>query len=308
MSGSLQLPKNQDPQKFYCVGLEPNSGYSIAIQDTGNHWQLTFAPGSEWIADASGLLKFSLEDLGIGGNLRPIAQAGPDQTVTDTDNSGSENVTLDGSGSSDSDGTIVVYDWRKNDMPIASGVNPSVNLAVGVHTLTLSVIDDNRAIANDTVVITVNAGNLPPVAQAGPDQATVNGSLVTLDGTASFDPNDDPLTYSWAQISGPAVTLSNPTTSSPSFTPPPNANLSFELTVTANGQISKDSVNIVSAEAPSIPTDGLNHAWLFEETSGSTVVNSVDAQYNGTLPPSPIYPHTHRRRENKQRLKLRWSQ
>ncbi|MFQ5605654.1 MAG: DNRLRE domain-containing protein, partial [bacterium] len=46
-----------------------------------------------------------------GGNLPPVANAGPDQTVTDSDNSGSENVTLDGSGSSDPDGSIASYDW-----------------------------------------------------------------------------------------------------------------------------------------------------------------------------------------------------
>lgn len=39
--------------------------------------------------------------------------------------------------------------------------------------------------------------NDPPVANAGPDQAGTTGQLLTFDGSASFDPNNDPLTYSW---------------------------------------------------------------------------------------------------------------
>ena len=43
----------------------------------------------------------------------PIADAGPDQTVSDADGNGSESVTLDGSDSYDPDGTIVAYEWTE---------------------------------------------------------------------------------------------------------------------------------------------------------------------------------------------------
>ena len=46
---------------------------------------------------------------GTSDNQPPVANAGPDQTVTDTDNSGAELVTLDGSGATDPDGYIVSY-------------------------------------------------------------------------------------------------------------------------------------------------------------------------------------------------------
>lgn len=44
--------------------------------------------------------------------------------------------------------------------------------------------------------------NLPPVADAGPDQFDIEqtsheGAEVTLDGSGSYDPNEDPLTYNW---------------------------------------------------------------------------------------------------------------
>lgn len=59
-----------------------------------------------------------------------------------------------------------------------------------------------------------------PTADAGTDQSAVEQTAVTLDGSGSSDPNSDPLTYSWAQLVGPAVTLSSAGTVSPTFTAP----------------------------------------------------------------------------------------
>jgi len=68
----------------------------------------------------------------------PNANAGPDQTVADIDNSGSESVTLDGLASTDSDGTIVNYSWSEGGIEIATGANPTIDLAVGTHIITLT--------------------------------------------------------------------------------------------------------------------------------------------------------------------------
>jgi len=90
-------------------------------------------------------------------NIPPTADAGPDQNVADTDENGSEDVTLDGSGSSDSDGTIVSYEWEENSSQIATGVSPVVTLDVSVHTIDLIVTDDDSDTGTDSVVITVSA-------------------------------------------------------------------------------------------------------------------------------------------------------
>jgi hypothetical protein len=59
-----------------------------------------------------------------------------------------------------------------------------------------------------------------PQADAGADQSVDEGALVTLDGSASFDPFDDPLTHAWTQVAGTTVMLTGAATASPSFTAP----------------------------------------------------------------------------------------
>ena len=91
----------------------------------------------------------------LGANQSPVAEAGLPQFVSDSDEDGSEDVTLDGSQSSDPDGQIVSYEWQEDGQTIAMGSNPTVSLARGVHVITLIVTDDRGASAEDTVTITV---------------------------------------------------------------------------------------------------------------------------------------------------------
>ena len=111
------------------------------------------------IATAKGFAPVTLNlDLTVTApNQLPTADAGPDQTVIDTDDGGDEAVTLDGSASTDSDGTIATYSWVEGVTEIATGVNPTITLSLGVHTIVLTVTDDEGATATDEVVITVNA-------------------------------------------------------------------------------------------------------------------------------------------------------
>jgi hypothetical protein len=92
-----------------------------------------------------------------------------------------------------------------------------------------------------------------PIADAGhsrPDQTVNAGSQVTLDGRASRNPNNSPLTFTWIQMSGPTVQLSTPNQATTSFTAPSNlqadTKMSFILTVTNSSGVSdKDIVSIL---------------------------------------------------------------
>jgi hypothetical protein len=94
--------------------------------------------------------------------------------------------------------------------------------------------------------------NQPPVADAGVDQEVLEGFEVTLDGSASFDPDDDDLNYYWDQIGEPKVELVDADTVNPTFFAPPVKDgcieLIFSLTVTdteePGGLTSSDTVQI----------------------------------------------------------------
>jgi Tol biopolymer transport system component len=87
----------------------------------------------------------------------PVANAGQDRTVTI-----SNLVTFDGSGSTDSDGTIVNYAWNFGDSTSGSGQTTSHTYwATGTFTVTLTVTDNDGLTSSDTAVITVNTVNKP---------------------------------------------------------------------------------------------------------------------------------------------------
>ena len=170
------------------------------------------------------------------GNTAPIADAGDDQTV-DSEQAG---VSLDGSGSTDPDGDPITYSWTQTSGPRVSlsgadTATPSFDAPVGPATLEFELtVDDGEASDTDTVVVNVNepvVGNQPPVADAGADQTVASEQAgVSLDGSGSTDPDGDPITYSWTQTSGPAVSLSGADTATPSFDAPVGpATLEFEL-------------------------------------------------------------------------------
>ncbi|MBN1346129.1 MAG: hypothetical protein JXQ73_25805 [Phycisphaerae bacterium] len=89
-------------------------------------------------------------------------------------------------------------------------------------------------------------------ANAGPDQTAGLGTTVFLDGSGSLDGQGGAnLSYQWAQIDGPSIALTNPTTAKPKFTAPQGSttttySLTFRLTVTDNvsGATATDTVGI----------------------------------------------------------------
>lgn len=181
-------------------------------------------------------------------NQPPVANAGPDQTVSDDDGDGGRSVTLDGSASSDPDGTIVSYLWQEAGATIGTGATPSVSLAVDTHAISLTVTDDNGAPATDQVVVTVNA-NAAPVANAGPDQtvsdADGNGSqAVGLNGSGSSDPDGTIASYVWSEGGS---TIANGV--SPSVVLGVGIH-AITLTVTDNGGLAGSDQVLVTVQTP----------------------------------------------------------
>ncbi len=146
--------------------------------------------------------------------------------------------------------------YFSSDPNIVTVSSEGSSTAVSVGTATI--VAQNGSL-QDSVSVNVLLPNQPPVANAGPDQTVTAGSLVTLNGSASFDPDNGPqsLSYEWFQINGPEVTIANPTTASPTFTPSQDGNYTFSLVV-RDGQADSppDSVSItVGSILPVAPSN-----------------------------------------------------
>jgi YD repeat-containing protein len=101
--------------------------------------------------------------------------------------------------------------------------------------------------------------NQPPVANAGADQTTNTGGLVTLNGSGS-DPDNlpSPLTYNWSQVSGPSVALTGATTAAPTFSPTVTGTYFFDLTVSDGQASSSDQVMVTVVDNASAPLPTAN--------------------------------------------------
>jgi len=93
----------------------------------------------------------------------------------------------------------------------------------------------NNGFTNSTpVTVTITAANMPPLANAGPNQNVIVGATVHLDGSASTDPNNRTLTYAWSFAgipSGSSAKLSGATTVSPTFVADLAGNYTVQLVV-----------------------------------------------------------------------------
>jgi predicted esterase len=194
-------------------------------------------------------------------NVAPVAKAGNDFTITLPVNQ----VTLNGSASTDADGTITNYSWSKISGPgsfnIVSTTSSSTlveNLVEGVYTFQLLLKDNDGALSKDTVKVTVlPAPNETPASDAGADiEVKLPDPVITLDGGDSYDPDGTLTEYKWEQVSGPnTANIANANTVSTGITGVVQGTYVFRLTVTDNdGTRASDvvTVRVLAADVPNV--------------------------------------------------------
>ncbi|HEY7271862.1 MAG TPA: hypothetical protein VH502_03940 [Actinoplanes sp.] len=132
-----------------------------------------------------------------------------------------QTVRLDGTGST---GEIDTYAWTQTSGPAVTLTDAGTATAtfvptqVGTYAFTLAVAGPGgQGIPTTVTVDAINARR--PTADAGVDQTVVRGRTVALDGSRSVTAES----YSWRQVSGPAVTLTGATSARPTFTYPVQA-------------------------------------------------------------------------------------
>jgi chitodextrinase len=154
------------------------------------------------------LLMLSLLSACGPGNHPPV----PSFTATPTTGGSPLRVALDAGASADPDGTIVGYAWKADTGETASGKIASlsftnVGAAAETHRITLTVTDDRGASASsDPTTVTV-AANQPPSASfaVAPSAGTVP-LHVTVDASASADPDGTIVGYAWSTDTGQSAT------------------------------------------------------------------------------------------------------
>jgi sugar lactone lactonase YvrE len=171
--------------------------------------------------------------------------------------------------------TAVSWQWSVIRRPAGSTVdfsaatvrNPPFTPDVAdLFVFRLVATDASGKVSITTVSLTAT-NNAIPVADAVVDSpgSTVDvGTLVTLSGSASYDPDSSPdggaLTYSWAQTAGSGVSLDQPDDIHPQFTPTVADVYTFKLTVNDGGDDSTDASSpdntvtvTVNAVVPPVP-------------------------------------------------------
>ena len=128
-----------------------------------------------------------------------------------------------GTDPDDPSGTSLAYRWRGTQVGLLSDSTSSAPTFVpdqeGVYVFDLVVRDaDPQDSPLDRVQVQVMPANRRPVARAGPDASGFTGVDLSLDGSASSDPDpgdQSKLVYQWTSLDGP--TLNDATDIQPSF-------------------------------------------------------------------------------------------
>lgn len=142
-------------------------------------------------------------------NTAPTANAGASQSIHAGDT-----VYLNGSGSFDDNTPTpsLGYAWKlKSAPPGSSAVLVGGNTATprftadraGRYVVQL-VVTDGGGLQSAPASVVVSSLNQVPTANAGPNQLVALAQTVRLNGTASSDPDNDPISYAWAIASAPA--------------------------------------------------------------------------------------------------------
>ncbi len=224
----------------------------------------------------------------------PIADAGINQVVTLNDE-----VTLNGTRSSDPNGDILVYSWTFVSFPDDSTaeligpttINPTFTADIAdIYEIMLTVSDGNES-SSDIVRITANT---PPVADAGDDRNAALAAEVTLNGDGSTDPDGNLLSYTWSFHTRPddsTVEFIDETLVAPVFTPDKTGPFLIRLTV-SDGHVSHTDDVTITVYPPPVADAGDDKVVNLNQTveldgTWSTDPDNNPLEYLWTFAPLP---------------------
>lgn len=254
-------------------GLHPNYGLQLRPEQTWNRWSDFYS--ADYLENPD--LRPKLIVVPDNTNEPPVADAGPDQSIRAGDT-----VSLDGSASFDDNTTtdLLQYTWSFVSVPTGSTsiivfsdtATPSIVADVAGSYVVRLVVTDADGLSSSPDVVEISSHNLAPTAVAGGGQLVYLGEWVTLDGSASFDPEGDLLTYDWEITlapSGSTAILLGSDTATPGFVPDLEGIYMVTLSVSdALGPGAPDTIEVVAttaeefAEIVIVEVDGIVGAFL----------------------------------------------
>ncbi|MEU1971945.1 PKD domain-containing protein [Microbacterium sp. NPDC019599] len=262
---------------FDAAGSSDSDGsivsYAWAFGDgetgTGSTASHTYAAAGTYsvvltVTDNDGVVGTSTKSLTVSEapNVLPVAAftASTDLLVT----------SVDGSGSTDSDGTITDFAWNFGDGSTGSGPTAQhTYAAAGTYTVTLTVTDNRGGTATATRDVIAVVNQTPTAAFT----ATATDQTVALDGSGSTDGDGTLTSYAWDFGDGSGG--SGATTSHAYANP---GTYTVTLTVTDNRGATNSTTKQVTATAPLVwAKDGFErtatNGWGTSEVGGAWVMN-----------------------------------
>ncbi|HET9334387.1 MAG TPA: tandem-95 repeat protein [Gemmatimonadota bacterium] len=233
LQGGGSTDPDGDPLAFEWRTLSSPSGVTVSLTGAGTALA-TFTPTVAGVyefeltvSDGELAARDTVRVTVAAANQAPSVDAGTDQSIT---LGGTANVTAT---ATDPDADALTYAWVVQSRPagstavLSATTTPAVAITpdvAGAYVLRVTVNDGRGGQAVDEVTITATAPgmNRAPVANAGFDLNGTETIPMTLDGSASFDPDGDELTFSWSILSAPTgstVSIVGATGATASLTP-----------------------------------------------------------------------------------------
>ncbi len=186
-------------------------------------------------------------------------------------------------------GEVTLRGGEANALIALAAVEDTISDSGETVTLTLSGATGTAPVVVDTTPATVTiqdarsrqGENQRPRADAGSNQTVDERTLVNLDGSASEDPDDDPLNYLWTKTSGPDVSLVGANTAFASFTAPEvtsTTTMRFQLRVGDGRSFSYASTTVT-----------VNHVNRAPQTKGSVSNVVTNRDSTGTVDMSSYF-------------------